>query len=215
MNIIIKILLLGWWVGSIFFIYYIISEYLSTVFNMDYRWDQILPGLGWPIGNRIYIGLHFFFGIIIQFIGPIQFIERLRTLHIHKWTGRTYIVSCLITAACGIAFIIMNGTVGKFNMTVSFTLYGIFLYISAAQTWIYARQHDYQNHMYWAIRTFALGTGSWIYRLLYYSAFICGYTFDDHSDFLRPLDMLFDWLFFVPNMICAEIIICLLKKKFF
>jgi len=42
-------------------------------------------------------------------------------------------------------------------------------------------------------------------------AVLCGYHY--HADFMRPLDMAFDWLFFIPNMIIAELIILFLKYQ--
>lgn len=211
-KIFIKIFLLIWWCSSIIFVYYIMNKYLLSIFDITNRWSIMLPNLGYPIFNRTMMGIHFFFGIIVQLIGPIQFIEYLRKIHIHQWTGRVYIISAIITSICGISFIIINDTVGKLNMSISFMLYGICLYVSATMTWIHARRKEYRNHMYWAIRTFSLGIGSWLYRLLYYTAFACGYTFTRTEDFLRPLDMIFDWLFFVPNIIFAEIVIILIKK---
>jgi len=181
---------------------------------MSNRWSNTLQNIGYPLYNRIFMGIHFIFGIVIQIIGPMQFIEYLRNIHVHRWIGRIYILFAMIASICGMSFITINSTEGGINMSCAFFIYGLCFYISATITWIHARRKEYKNHMYWAIRTFFLGIGSWLYRLLYYAAFACGYKFVQSSDFLRPLDMIFDWLFFVPNMIIAEIVILLIKKSY-
>lgn len=46
-----------------------------------------------------------------------------------------------------------------------------------------------------------------MYRVLYAIAHLLGYRVRDYVDFLRPLDLAFDWLFFVPGLIIVEVMI--------
>jgi hypothetical protein len=67
-------------------------------------------------------------------------------------------ISIIVTCAGGILFIIKNGTGGGLNMTISFALYGVILFLYAMIAWAYARQKNYIQHQYWAIRTFSVAS---------------------------------------------------------
>ena len=63
---------------------------------------------GKPVEGEWWYGLslrsHIIFGIIAIFIGPFQFIEKLRTKHLntHRIVGYIYVFSVLISAFCGL-----------------------------------------------------------------------------------------------------------------
>lgn len=143
-------------------------------------------------------------------------------IRFHKWNGILYLSSCIITALAGILFIVVNGgTVGGPIMTLAFSTYGILLLTSALITWHYARQKlldDYQNqiipleHRDWAIRTFALGLGSWFYRVLYLIAFWSTKYDPLENKFRHPVDYTFEWCFFLFPLLVAELLIRYMRR---
>ncbi len=129
-----------------------------------YNYWKTLPGLCCPFSHRLFIMIHITFGIIILLLGEFQFIPQLRqhSIGIHRWVGRIYMSSCIITSVAGLIFLCLNGTVGGSNMTVAFTVYGIFLFLTSNIAWILAYKGKYHLHKWWAIRTFTLGIASWV-----------------------------------------------------
>ena len=67
----------------------------------------------------------------------------------------------------GLAFILLQGTIGGPAMNAGFCLYGALTVIAALQTVRHARQRRFEIHRGWAIRLFALVIGSWLYRMDY------------------------------------------------
>lgn len=155
-------------------------------------------------------------------------------LNFHKWNGRLYLTSCFVTGLAGITFICVNGgTVCGPSMTVAFSTYGILLIVFSLITWNYARQFGKCNIQYntdesillklklkhrdWALRTFALGLGSWFYRALYVFTYLCtSYspldTDSKDTVFRHPVDYVFDWLFFLLPLLFTEVLIRYIRR---
>ena len=205
----VKYIVLGlWWLSSIVFIVDIFSVYLI---HPTKEW-QTLPGLCCPLSHRLFIMIHFIGGIIILLLGAFQFFPILRDLGIHKWIGRVYIVSCIITSIAGITFICLNGTVGGPVMSIAFAMYGALLLVFSIITWRYSYKKEYTIHQQWAIRTFILGGCSWIYRILYLLAATWGHN-PNIIGYKHPIDYTFDWIFFILPLLICEIIFYTKRPK--
>lgn len=232
------------WTSGLAFICYILDTYFLHIFSSKDASDMI-PDVNYPIMNKIFMSIHFIGGVIIMLIGPFQFVSKLRKvqpsncsdccscysrygdLHFHKWNGRLYLTSCIVTGLAGITFICINGgTVGGPSMTVAFSTYGILLIVFSLVTWNYARQFRKCNiqynadestslklkHRNWAIRTFALGLGSWFYRALYVLTYLCTSYSPLNTEFKHPIDYVFDWLFFLLPLLVAELLIIYITR---
>lgn len=207
-------LLLLWWILGLLFACYIIYHY-----PIGGRWKEALPNLDKNLYNRICMQLHFIGGIIVQILGPVQLVPQFRkweifNTKIHRWTGRVYLLGMCGTFLGGEMFMFANPTVGGLNMTIAFGMYGICFLFCGGMAFYYARRKQFRQHMYWALLTLCLGIGSLIYRGLYLFSFVCGYHLHNVEDFMRPLDQIFDWLFFIPNMLVTCLVILVLHCRY-
>jgi len=176
---------------------------------------SMLPDIGGTTLNKIFIGAHFTLGMLIMLMGPLPLFLNPPA---HKIIGMIYVAACMLASLCGILFLAINtyskgidkGTVGGMGMTVAFGTFGILLYLTSLITSIYGWMGVKEVHREWALRTYVLGVSSFFYRVLYYVAFLFGYTIRPlhlREDFARPLDQAFNWLFFIPGLIIIECII--------
>lgn len=208
----IKILVAIVWISATFFGLYILFFYFAALLlNETSLWNKVLPDL-FDTSTRtatLGIGLHFAAGGIILILGCIQLIESIRTRYpaLHRWLGRLYVLSALLTAIGGLVFIMVKGTIGGTIMDAAFAGYGILMFGAAVQTIRYARAGQYEQHRAWAIRLFALAIGSWLYRMDYGFWFLFTDGLGHTSDFHGPFDYFMDFWFYLPNLLVAEIFI--------
>jgi hypothetical protein len=101
-------------------------------------------------------------------------------------------------------------------MNIAFFTYGIIFLLYGIIAWHYAYNKNYICHRNFALRTYALSMGSWIYRIFYMIAGIFGYNINTkkEEDYLRPLDVFFMWGFFIIPLLIAEIYIFFSRDKF-
>ncbi len=140
----------------------------------------------------------------------------------HKWNGILYLLSCIVTALAGILFIVVNGgTTGGPVMTCAFSTYGVLLLTFSIVTWHNARKretYDYDctyvpiTHRDWALRTFALGLGSWFYRVLYLVAYWSIKHDPLETNFRHPIDYTFEWSFFLFPLLVAELLVRYIRR---
>lgn len=160
----------------------------------------------------------FFPYLFHEHIGIIQLIPYFRKtqkrLRIHRWNGRIYILGAILASIGGLLYTFTRGTYGGISMDITFAIYGVLFLISSVLTIYYARKGLINRHKRWAVRTFALGIGSLLYRLyvlpLFATAFGTHKTPDQEA---RDREMLYlniaAWLFYIPNLLVAEIVIYL------
>jgi uncharacterized membrane protein len=131
-------------------------------------------------------------------IGPFQFSRRLRarTLPVHRWLGRTYLVAVLLGGIGGLvlATIATGGLVAR----VGFALLAVMWLASGAQAYLAVRRGDLVRHRRWMIRNFALTFAAVTLRLhLPVLTFGFNVPFDDAYAVVA-------WLAWVPNLVIAE-----------
>ena len=206
------------WLSTLLFGLYIIAYYLGALPRGEAAesWNVVLPDLYDPETPRATAGMavHLALGAIILILGPIQLIGGLRRRfpQVHRWIGRLYILASVVTALGGLAFIALRGTVGGLHMTIGFGLYGLLMLGAAIAAYLYARARKFEIHRDWAIRLFALAIASWLYRMEYgfWYAFTGGEPCEalgHNCGFDGWFDMVMSFLFYVPNLIVAELVI--------
>jgi hypothetical protein len=197
------------WISAAIFGLYIVAFYFGAVFDgtLD-QWNHDLPRLHDPQNPSatIGIGLHFAAGTILLLLGPVQLIApvRQRVPRLHRWIGRFYASAALLAGLGGLAFILLQGTIGGPAMNAGFFLYGALTVIAAVQTVRHARARRFEPHRGWAIRLFALVIGSWLYRMDYGFWHMLAHAAGHTHTFDGPFDVVMDFFFFVPNLIVAE-----------
>ncbi|MGE5106630.1 MAG: DUF2306 domain-containing protein [Sphingobacteriales bacterium] len=200
------------WISAGLFGLYILAFYASALYtgNLE-RWNNILHGLYEKglITATSGIGLHFATGAVILLLGSIQLIETIRVRYpvFHRWVGRVYLLSSLLTAAGGLIFILVKGTIGGLVMDTGFSLYGILMLISGAATYRYAVTGRITKHREWALRLYALTIGSWLYRMDYGFWLQLTHGLGHAHNFEGPFDRLMSFFFFIPNLLVAEVFI--------
>ncbi|MFD2935519.1 DUF2306 domain-containing protein [Spirosoma flavum] len=197
------------WASAALFGLYILAFYASALYEdkMD-RWNNLLPGLHEQGATTATtgIGFHFAAGGIILILGSIQLIDSVRARFpaLHRWIGRLYVISCLLAAVGGLAFIAVTGTIGGLVMDIGFSLYGILMFISAIATYRYAVAGNMDRHRTWALRLYALAIGSWLYRMDYGFWLLLTNGLGHTRTFSGPFDMVMAFFFYIPNLLVVE-----------
>lgn len=200
------------WVSAVIFGLYILTFYAFSLFTNDFtNWNRILPGLYDPENKlaTISIGLHFLCGGIILVLGCIQVMKRVRDAYpiFHRWAGRIYVTSAIISAVGGLIFIFQKGTIGGTPMDIGFGLYGLITFVTATLTIYFARLKNMKKHRAWALRLFAVAIGSWLYRMEYGFWYILFDGYGSNTTLSGPFDVFMAFFFYLPNLLVAEIII--------
>lgn len=198
------------WLSTGIFSLYIAAFYGGAIVagTLERDWNEVLPRLYEPdsVAAAASIGMHFIAGATVLLLGPLQFITALRARHprLHRTSGRVYLVASLLTGVGGLAYLALKGAVGGIVMDIGFGLYGVLTVLAAVQAWRHAVARRLDLHRAWAIRLFALGIGSWLYRM-YYGIWLKGFGGAGHtSTFDGPFDMTMSFFFYLPNLLVAE-----------
>ena len=174
-------------------------------------WNEALPALydaNLPLA-ALALGSHFITGGILLLLGPIQLIGAVRRAvpALHRWLGRTYVLSAGLAGLGGLGFIVSKGTIGGPLMNVGFGLYGALMVLAAALAYAHARAGRYEAHRGWAIRLYALTVGSWLYRMEYGFWFLTAGKLGHTSHFTGSFDAVMMFFFYLPNLAVAELFI--------
>ena len=161
------------------------------------------PGLNPDFHPRLmslpwYAYLHFLGSGTALLIGGFQFSSRLRRSApaLHRWTGRVYLLACLIggIGGLGLATISFGGP----PTHVGFALLGVLWLVSGAQAYLAIRRGDVAAHRRWMIRSFALTFAAVTLRIeLGLLTGVLGWPFPDAYVTVA-------WLCWVPNLVVAE-----------
>ena len=149
-----------------------------------------------PLGLRIHIVAA---GLALL-TGPFQFAHRLRNRwpRVHRWLGRTYVVSCLVGGISG-------GAIALFSTSGLVAGTG---FLGLAICWVGAtaigfsaiRSGDVARHRRWMIRSFALTYAAVMLRIYLPAAIGLG------LDFAQAYPVI-AWLCWLPNLVVAQILL--------
>jgi uncharacterized membrane protein len=145
-----------------------------------------------PLGIQIHIAA----SSIALTVGAFQFLKPLRIRHpqVHRWTGRVYVVGCVVGGLAGgaIALYSASGLVAGWGFFVLALLWVPFTLLALAA----AMRRDFAAHQRWMVRSFALTFGAVTLRLyLPFGAMTVGF------ETAYPI---IAWAAWVPNLIIAE-----------
>ena len=158
----------------------------------------------WSRHNWVFV--HVVFGILALLIGPFQFIPAIRNryLTVHRWMGRTYLMSTLIA---GIAGLYMAST-SQINFTYKYGLLSLALVwiTTGAMAYISIRNLNITQHREWMIRSYVVTFGFTAFRLL---DDLLVNTITDNSDRLGLLS----WICWTVPLLIAEVCIQSVKVR--
>ena len=130
-------------------------------------------------------------------VGAFQFGGiRMRWPAVHRWTGRSYAVACLVGAVTG--FVLALGTTMGPVATAGFGTLSIVWTVTTVRGWQLALQGRFGEHRRWMIRSFALTFAAVNLRLYLAIAFALGFQFADSY----PVISFLAW---VPNLLAVEL----------
>lgn len=166
---------------------------------------NLLPGTCCELIQWLPLYGHIIGASIMILFGPIQMLRLIskRGQCCHKYTGGIYIAGAILSSFSGILFMNFNATVGGQSMTVPFTVSGMVIFVFAIMTLVSGIYNRKADHKMWLFRMYFVGTSSVFYRVLYLITYVIrGH---HHITFQEPLDMAFNWLFFIIPMFLVEI----------
>jgi len=140
---------------------------------------------------------HMAFGGIAMLIGPFQFVTKLRVKYtsLHRWLGRIYVASVLLSAFAGFALAFASS--GGLVANVGFAMMAVIWFYSATIAFTSIRARDVEAHKRWMIRSYALTLSGVTLRVYLGLFFASGMSF---SEFYPALA----WISWVPNLLVVE-----------
>ncbi|HEY1709755.1 MAG TPA: DUF2306 domain-containing protein [Rhizomicrobium sp.] len=143
---------------------------------------------------------HMIAGPIALLTGPFQFWPRLRARRpvLHRWTGRVYVVSCLVAgvAALATAPFASGGPVAGFG----FGLLAVLWIATNVMGWRTALQRNFEQHRIWMRYSYAMTFGAVTLRLQIPFGFIF---FGFHS--YAAMSVWLAYTAWIPNVIVVAL----------
>ncbi|MGY9045481.1 MAG: DUF2306 domain-containing protein [Rhodobacterales bacterium] len=168
--------------------------------------DSYLFRDGGGLSNPAIFG-HMLCGAVVTLLVPVQLIPWVRRLlpWWHRWAGRIITGLGLMTGAAGLLYILQRGSVGGWPMDLGFGIYGLCLIVSCVQTLRFARAGQMDRHRRWALRTFWLAIGSWLYRFHYGLWYLATDGAASNANFSGAFDLVQNFAFYLPYLLGLEL----------
>jgi uncharacterized membrane protein len=121
---------------------------------------------GDTVGNAALAG-HLMLAIILMGGGPLQLIPQVRARFptFHRWLGRTYILTAVVSAVAGLYLIWTRPLFGTLVNNIGTSLDGALIIVFAAIALRYAMARDIRAHRRWALRLFMVVSAVWFIRI--------------------------------------------------
>lgn len=177
------------------------------VFLFASRYLTLDPDVFFPEQKMVYMAhltmllIHIVASMLAIVIGPFQFLPGIRKgrwLKVHRWLGRTYLLSILFGGLSGL-YMAQFAYGGPITEAGFATLAVLWLY-SGFMAYRHIRNKDLERHREWMIRNYALTFAGVMLRLWMPTSYALG------IDFLLAYRVV-GWLCWVPNLLVAEWII--------
>ena len=186
-----------------------------ALYAFGFGWRSLVLDLG--VESDLFAGraplaeaglsLHMLAGAAITLAVPLQVLPAIRgrAPAVHRWAGRAIVAASLVTAAGGLAFIALRGTIGGPVMDLGFALYGALLGAAAALAARHARRGAIDRHRAWALRLAVLILGSWLFRVHYgvWHALTGG--IGSNEALTGPFDRVQVFAFYLPYLALLEL----------
>jgi len=198
-------------IGMWIFVFYVAVYYGGFIAEGGLRGLQAsrLPTGGFIEGDtvgNISTVFHLFIATIIIGGGTLQLMPQLRSRfpRFHRWNGRIYITTAVITSIAGLILVWTRETAGDLSQHLGLSLDAILIIVFAGLALRYAVAGKIAVHRRWALRLFMVVNAVWFFRigLMAWFALTGGVgintetftgpflTFLAFADYLLPLAML-------------------------
>ncbi len=158
-------------IGQWIFVAYVASSYIPLLAKKG------LAGLkdaGSPAGyvagdiiGNIAMAAHVLIAIIIIGGGPLQLMPQIRNRFpkFHRYLGRTYLTTAMITSLAGIYLVWTRGVPGGLAGHLGITLDGVLIIIFGGIAVRFAMARKIDQHRRWAMRLFMVVSAVWFFRI--------------------------------------------------
>ena len=157
--------------------------------------------------ENVSLSIHMLSGGLITALALLQPVAlfRQRAPGFHRWSGRVVVLLALVTALAGLHFILRQGTIGGWPMSLGFALYGLLMARAALQTVRLARRREWDRHRRWALRLLVLILGSWLFRVQYGLWYLATDGLASNEAFTGLFDRVMTVGFYLPWIIALEL----------
>lgn len=151
-------------VGWVLIIYFVFIGLFSSIKQIPPRGDSYNPGFAMHPVQTI---LHALPGVFFMLIGPLQFVQRLRSkyMNLHRWMGRLFMISCMLIGLSGITIAITFPYAGL-SEQLAIYFYAIAFLFSLYKSYYHVKRKEIALHREWIIRVFSIGLGISLIRIL-------------------------------------------------
>jgi uncharacterized membrane protein len=156
--------------GQLIFSLYITLVYGGAVVTGDTdRWNHVMPRgyvPGDTAGNAALM-THVLIAVLIMLGGVLQLLPaiRRRVPALHRWVGRAYMTSVMLTSLAGLFLVWTRGAPNRLSQHIAISLNALIILTCAVFAWRAARARDISAHRQWALRTFLAACGVFFFRL--------------------------------------------------
>lgn len=165
----------GFWfvvtlIGQWTFVFYILAAYGGPLLAGNLAgWNEVSTDVyvaGDLMGNLAVV-MHILLAVIIIGGGPLQLVPQIRAKAptFHRWNGRIYVVTAMISAIAGFYLISTRETPGGLPMHLGISLDAALILTFAVLAWRSALARNFRQHRRWALRLFMVVSAVWFFRV--------------------------------------------------
>jgi uncharacterized membrane protein len=190
---------IGWGFLFLFAIYPVLVSMGYLTFNPEHF--SFAEQKAVYIPHLAMLMTHIIASMLAILIGPFQFlpgIRKGRLLKVHRWLGRTYLLSVLFGGLSGLYMATLS--YGGVISHLGFAVLAVAWLYTGYRAYRHIRNKDMENHRRWMIRNYALTFAAVMLRIYVPLSGPAGF------DFLTAYQII-AWLCWVPNLLVAEWIV--------
>ncbi|NNC72176.1 MAG: DUF2306 domain-containing protein [Sphingomonadaceae bacterium] len=158
-------------IGQWIFVFYVAAFYGPLLFGKGLAGldETHLPNGYIPgdlIGN-LAIATHLLVAIIIIGGGPLQLVPQIRNRFpaFHRYLGRTYMATAVLTSLAGLYLVWTRGVLGGAAGHIAISLDGVLIIVFAGIALRHAIARRIDRHRRWALRLFMVVSAVWFFRI--------------------------------------------------
>jgi uncharacterized membrane protein len=184
--------------------YFFPSALHAAFYPKDFFEQQMSRYAAYPITTF----LHLVPGALFLVIGLLQFQPKLRARYIslHRWLGRAYMFCGLLLCGSAFSMVARFPYAGR-SEACPIGVFGVLLLYSLVRAYVEIRRRNLAKHQEWVIRSFAIGIGISMVRLV----FLALRPIVDSSD--QGLFLVSLWAGWTITFVGAEIWIRMSRKR--
>lgn len=157
-------------VGQWIFVAYLMVSYgvPALLGNFD-AWNEASANslvAGDTLGNTAFV-FHILLAVVIIGGGPLQLIPRIRAKFptFHRWNGRAYIATSIISSIAGLYMIWTRDIPGGLVLRLGISFDAVLIFVFSILAWRSALKGDFARHRRWALRLFMVVSAVWFFRV--------------------------------------------------